>query len=80
MVNEGSFLSRLFGGGDMINVISEKGTWYCDCCGKVGKMHSICCKCEEELCKECSKKCKRCGKHFCPKHIDKHKSILSQSC
>jgi len=25
------------------------------------------------LCKDCAKKCKKCGKSFCPKHIKKHK-------
>lgn len=25
------------------------------------------------LCKDCAKKCKTCGKYFCPKHIDNHK-------
>lgn len=24
------------------------------------------------LCKDCAKKCKKCGKYFCPKHINKH--------
>ena len=25
------------------------------------------------LCRDCAKKCEGCGKHFCPKHINKHK-------
>ena len=25
------------------------------------------------LCKGCAKKCKKCGKYFCPKHINNHK-------
>lgn len=24
-------------------------------------------------CEKCCEKCKKCGKYFCPKHIDKHK-------
>jgi len=28
--------------------------------------------CGKPLCKECTKKCKRCGKYYCPKHIKTH--------
>ena len=27
------------------------------------------------LCEECAKKCKKCGKYFCPEHLKKHKCI-----
>ncbi|MFH1310783.1 MAG: hypothetical protein ABIH65_00050 [Nanoarchaeota archaeon] len=25
------------------------------------------------ICKDCATKCKKCGKYFCPKHINNHK-------
>lgn len=27
------------------------------------------------LCEECAKKCEKCGKYYCPKHIGNHKCI-----
>ena len=27
------------------------------------------------LCEKCAKRCKKCGRNYCPKHIEKHKCI-----
>lgn len=35
--------------------------------------------CRKPLCGDCAKKCKSCGKYFCPKHIGNHKCNLPQN-
>ena len=50
----------------------------CAYCGShVGKdkIKAKCMKalCLKWLCSKCAKRCKKCGKMFCPKHIKKHK-------
>lgn len=58
-----------------VNKLREKD--FCSNCGK--KAEVICQKktifsnCEKALCSDCAKKCKRCGKYFCDKHLNNHK-------
>lgn len=50
-----------------------------DFCSECGKRTEMLCQkkgffgnCEAPLCSDCAEKCKYCGRHFCPKHIDNH--------
>lgn len=53
-----------------------------DFCSECGKRTQAICQmkvlsglfgsCEEPLCLDCAKKCKKCGKYFCSNHIHNH--------
>ncbi len=59
----------------LVNKLREKD--FCSSCGKrteiICQSKSIMGNCEKALCSDCAKKCKSCGKHFCSRHIHKHK-------
>ncbi|MDO8741388.1 MAG: hypothetical protein Q7J54_07525 [Candidatus Woesearchaeota archaeon] len=58
---------------------------FCGNCGKFMKeSFAICAEDQRKLmydwqrtflCKDCAKKCNKCGKYYCPTHLKKHKCI-----
>jgi len=68
----GYILDSVFGVNDK-TITHQTELVGCDYCGKL-ENHSKCQKsfCNKILCKDCAKKCKKCGKFFCPKHINNH--------
>ncbi len=44
----------------------------CGYCGRSNVKFSYCNECERSICYRCTKKCEKCGKDFCLKHIYGH--------
>jgi len=69
----GYILDSVFGVNDKTNIQEQTKLSECGYCGKL-ENYSKCQKlfCDKILCKDCAKKCKKCGRFFCPKHINSH--------
>ncbi len=62
-VNCGKFINK------PIAVCSRKSHWF------TGQSHRERTPHQSVLCKDCAKKCQKCGKYYCPKHLKKHECI-----